>query len=373
MATSPNYAWAEPDNSSLVKNGAQDIRALGDAIDTSVWNVGYGQAGKNKIINGDFNINQRSFTSGTTSNTYNFDRFITEYSGGTLTTSAQTFTPGAAPVAGYESKNFVRLVTSGQSGTSNYAQFNQRIENVRTFAGQTVTISFYAKASTGTPAIAAEVRQEFGSGGSADVFTPAGKVTISTSWERYSMTVAVPSISGKTIGTDEFFALDFWTSAGTDFNTRASSLGIQNVTIDLWGIQLEYGSKATPFQTATGTIQGELAACRYYYARQIANGQSTFMNNGWAATTTIAYFTIPMNGQTRTLTAIDHNLIEAYRNSTGVRYSGGTWALVSYSSNVAVVTYTHGSAVFTQGETVGLLTAASGSFGQHYIGFSGEL
>jgi len=28
MATSPNYAWAEPDNSSLVKNGAQDIRAL---------------------------------------------------------------------------------------------------------------------------------------------------------------------------------------------------------------------------------------------------------------------------------------------------------------------------------------------------------
>ena len=66
MALSPNYGWSEPDNSSLVKNGAADIRTLGDAIDTSVWNVGFGQAGKNKIINGDFGINQRSFTSTTT-------------------------------------------------------------------------------------------------------------------------------------------------------------------------------------------------------------------------------------------------------------------------------------------------------------------
>jgi hypothetical protein len=33
MALSPNFSFPEPDNSSLVKNGAQDIRALGDAID----------------------------------------------------------------------------------------------------------------------------------------------------------------------------------------------------------------------------------------------------------------------------------------------------------------------------------------------------
>ena len=32
-------------------------------------------AGKNKIINGDCNINQRSFTSTTTGATYGFDRF----------------------------------------------------------------------------------------------------------------------------------------------------------------------------------------------------------------------------------------------------------------------------------------------------------
>ena len=35
MASTSNYNWNTPDNSGLVKNGAQDIRTLGDAIDAS--------------------------------------------------------------------------------------------------------------------------------------------------------------------------------------------------------------------------------------------------------------------------------------------------------------------------------------------------
>jgi hypothetical protein len=58
MATSTNYGWSEPDDSSLVKDGAQAIRTLGDAIDTSLWNSGFGQAGKNKFINGNWGMNE---------------------------------------------------------------------------------------------------------------------------------------------------------------------------------------------------------------------------------------------------------------------------------------------------------------------------
>jgi hypothetical protein len=36
MATTPNFNWATPDNTGLVKNGALDIRTLGDAIDASL-------------------------------------------------------------------------------------------------------------------------------------------------------------------------------------------------------------------------------------------------------------------------------------------------------------------------------------------------
>jgi hypothetical protein len=270
MASSTNYLWAEPDNSSLVKNGASDIRTLGNAIDTSVWNIGYGQAGKNKIINGDFFINERGFTSNTTTAAYNFDRWLQQNSGGTFTVTPQTFTAGTAPVAGYEGVNFVQGITATQSAAGDYAIITQRIENVRTFAGNTVTISFYAKANTGTPKIGVEVQQNFGSGGSpsATVSTPGSAITLTTSFARYSVTVAVPSLSGKTVGTTantSYLELNLWTSAGATYATRASSIGIQNFTASIWGVQVEYGSYATPFQTATGTLQGELQLCKRYF------------------------------------------------------------------------------------------------------------
>jgi hypothetical protein len=36
MATSPNFGWSEPDDTSFVKNGALAIRTLANSIDTSV-------------------------------------------------------------------------------------------------------------------------------------------------------------------------------------------------------------------------------------------------------------------------------------------------------------------------------------------------
>jgi hypothetical protein len=295
MALSPNYGWAEPDNSSLVKNGAQDIRALGDAIDTSVWNVGYGQAGKNKIINGDFNINQRAFTSTTGAADYGFDRWLMEASGGG-TYSAQTFTAGAAPVAGYESKNFARIATTGQSGAGVYTLLEQKIENVRTFAGQTVTVSFWAKAASAGAKIGIELSQSFGSGGSAQVNTALGAVTLTTGWVRYSASVAVPSISGKTIGTADSLTLGLWTSAGTTFATRASSIGIQTATIDFWGVQVEYGSYATPFQTSSGgSIQGELAMCQRYYQ---TSGTSIYSANVTSGSTYATNYFLPVQMRT---------------------------------------------------------------------------
>jgi len=173
MALSPNYGWAEPDNSSLVKNGAQDIRALGDAIDTSVWNVGYGQAGKNKIINGNFGIWQRG-TSFDQTATYTADRWTATYGGATPTAaviSQQSFTPATAPVAGYEGQYFLRMVTT-TIGSCTAAGFEQRIEDVRNFAGQTATISFWAKADAARSAVVV-TRQNFGSGGSTATYVEA--------------------------------------------------------------------------------------------------------------------------------------------------------------------------------------------------------
>jgi hypothetical protein len=229
-------------------------------------NFGGGQwaAGKNKIINGDFTINQRNFSSTTTSTTYGLDRWNYDYSDGTSTYSVQTFTPGAAPVAGYEAKNFARIVTTGQTLTTANTRFTQSIEDVRTFAGQTVTVSFWAKAATGTPKIAVELAQAMGAGGSGGGNNTIGNVTITTSWARYSVTGSVAGLSGATIGTSSALILRLFVSAGSAFNARTGSMGIQTNTFDIWGVQAEAANTASPFQTATGTIQGELAACQRY-------------------------------------------------------------------------------------------------------------
>lgn len=303
MATSTNYGWAEPDNSSLVKNGASDMRTLGNAIDASVWNIGKGQAGKNKIINGDFNINQRSFSSTTTNNAYGFDRFKLTYSGGTTTMSAQTFTAGTAPVAGYEAKNFLRLVSASQSAAGDYAAHRQSIEDVRTFAGQTVTVSLWAKASTGTPNLGITLAQNFGTGGSSTVPTSAAVQAITSSWARYSFTIAVPSIAGKTISTSNDHSLDTWVfiSAGSTLSSAGyAATGIQNVTIDTWGVQVEAGSTATPFQTASGgSPQAELAMCqRYYYLH--ASGLNQPISNGNNNSATLMRSVIPFPVTMRT-------------------------------------------------------------------------
>ena len=227
-------------------------------------------AGKNKIINGDFNINQRSFSTTSTSAIYGFDRWKISAGTGTFTYSAQTFTTGTAPVAGYEGVNFARLVTSGQTSTSGYAGLQQPIEDVRVFANQTVTLSFWAKASSGTPKVQPTLEQIFGTSGSAGVQIAGTSVTISTSWARYSVTMNVPSISGKTIGVNNTLQVQLYTSLGTDYPTYGN-IGVQSATIDFWGVQIESGSVATAFQTATGTFQGELAACRRYLPAYTVN------------------------------------------------------------------------------------------------------
>ena len=266
-------------------------------------------AGKNKIINGDFRINQRAFTSTTTA-TYGFDRFVLSASDGTVTYTPQTFTPGAAPVAGYEAINFAQIETTGQTSTTAIAGLIQRIEDVRTLAGQTATVSFYAKANSGTPNILAGLNQNFGSGGSpsAVVVTVGTVQAITTSWARYSFTIAVPSISGKTIGTTgntSFLAAAIYVSGGSTSN--APTVGIQSNTFQIWGVQVEAGSTATAFQTATGTIQGELAACQRYYYRAKAGSQSLF-GGGQAYSTTNSTIIVPYPVQMRiTPTALEQS------------------------------------------------------------------
>jgi hypothetical protein len=250
----------------------------------------YVAAGKNKVLNGDFGIWQRgtSFTN-PADNTYVCDRFRQNGNGSGFTKiwSRQAFTPGAAPMAGYESPFFFRFnqTVAGTGGTNNNIAIYSH-EDVRTFAGQTVTLSFWAKADA-SRVLNLYYGQEFNNSGTGDQYPYISSSTLTTSWTRYTFTFTVASISGKTIGT------------GFTGNFQLVFNAANNITqtIDLWGVQLEAGSVATPFTTNTANPQAELAACQRYFVRYIPNSinaNTMYFASGNAISTTRAMVSLPL-------------------------------------------------------------------------------
>jgi hypothetical protein len=324
-------------------------------------------AGKNKIINGAFDIWQRgtSFTQSPSVETFSADRWFynSNGSGGTITLSQQTFTAGAAPVAGYEGQFFFRYTCTSARTSQTFNVFGTRLEDVRTFAGQTVTISYWGKASTNVTLADPYFAQFFGSGGSSTVNTTFSSVNLTTSWQRFTSTITLPSISGKTIGTNNSLQIIFQGLPNTT-----------GVSIDFWGFQLEAGSVATAFQTATGTLQGEIALAQRYYYRWVTGGTSTaWIQNVFNYSTTIALGTIKLPVTMRVNpTSIDVTATAAdYRLLTGSTVSTCSAVPVLDTSNAdsPVIKYTVASGLtLGQGGIAG-----ANSTNNAYIGFNAEL
>lgn len=265
----PGYIWDATDNVWYpIGVGAHQHTNAADTPAVMPYST-YAAAGKNAVINGDFNVWQRGTTfTNPAGDSYTADRFMIDYGTATPTSNSvtrQTFTPGTAPVAGYEGTFYFRS-TLTTVGTTSRLSIHHKIENVQTYAGQTVTLSFFAKADSART-LAGFVQQNFGSGGSTTVSTAITSQSVTTAWTRFSMQVAVPSISGKTIGTSSFL------------NIRLDQAVAAGSVLELWGLQLEAGSTVTAFQTATGNPASELAACqRYFYL--LASGTGQLLANG---------------------------------------------------------------------------------------------
>ena len=339
---------------------ASDVNDITGTINLLGSSVAY-TAGKNKIINGDFGIWQRGTTLSLTTNigAYLADRFILNWTGTfTGTMSQQTFTPGTAPVSGYEGQFFNRIVRTGTTAAA--PTFYQKVENVRTFAGQTATFSFWAKADAAR-SVGIQAYQFFGTGGSSATDNTVGTASLTTSWQRFTFTYAIPSVSGKTISTSN----DSWMTFYLNLPNSTA------FTVDIWGMQLEQGSTATAFQTATGTIQGELAACQRYYYRNTGGGAFSGFTWGYATSTTNGYFIIPLPVAMRVNpTSLDFANLQA--NSS----AGNSYACSNGSLNAAYQSTTTGNVEFTLASSppaATMLRLISANNVNAYIGFSAEL
>ena len=230
----------------------------------------YQQGGRrNLIINGNFDVWQRG-TSFTADNVYTADRWKSaDGSGGSpaRTLSRQAFTLGQTDVPG-EPTYYTRHAQTA-AATNSDSNLAQKIEDVRTGAAQTVTLSFWAKADA-TLNIRLRWRQNFGSSGSSTVNTNiADAFTIGTSWAKYTYTQTLPSISGKTIsGGDDHLEVQLeFTDSGT-------------FTFDIAQVQLETGTIATPFEHRS--YGEELALCQRYYQKYEGDGAYTRFSHCFA-------------------------------------------------------------------------------------------
>lgn len=226
----------------------------------------FGVANPNFFINGPCWVWQAgtSLPSGT-GNRYLMDMCFELSAGTTYTPSQQSWPIGQTDVDPM-ARFFKRVVVASVAGATNFCNSQYKIEDARTLSGRTVTVSLWAKANT-TLSISFELVQSFGSGGSpsANVTTAVSKQTITTTWARYTGTATLPSVSGKTFGSndDSSLGLLVWMDAGSSFNARTFSLGQQSGTFDFFGIKVEEGSSMSAFTFPSQTTM--LNDCFRYY------------------------------------------------------------------------------------------------------------
>lgn len=220
--------------------------------------------GRNLIHNSMFNVQQRGAGPWTTQ-TYTADRWkLAPVSPDTDSTRVVGLADVDRAAIGDEAATWcLQNIFTGT--TTGVTYVHQNIEGIRRLAGRQVVVSFWAVCASGTPRVAVNIAQIFGTGGSPStaVWSGAAVVTISTTWTRYSVTLAVPSATGKTLGTngDDYSQLTFFLNGGN--NANAGGIGVQSGTIALWGVQLEIGSTATPLEKPDPQV--DLANCQRFY------------------------------------------------------------------------------------------------------------
>ena len=212
---------------------------------------------RNKIINGDFEIWQRG-ESGFGSTGYCADRWYWRPStGGTGQASKAGGAVGGYPDIPGSPKYYIYLDHSVAGTESCYLE--QRIEGVETLAGEEVTLTAYVKPDAATD-LAVVVWQSFGSGGTPSAVV-SNTVVATTScpggaWTRVQARFAMPSVAGKTLGTngDDYVSIRFSFDPAAVFVARIAHVSL---------VRGDATVEEDPFTPRH--LQQELDLCMRYY------------------------------------------------------------------------------------------------------------
>jgi hypothetical protein len=223
--------------------------------------------------------------------------------------------------------------------------YNMETADSYRFAGQTVTLSYYAKAGANFSGASnnSGVGLYSGTGTNQNITSGAltgqatvveGTKTLTTSWQRFSVTGTVGSTA-----TQLAFVI-FYDPTGT---------AGANDWMEVTGVQLEVGSVATSFKrsgSGGGTLQGELAACKYYYQRIASDATSSIaaVQLAFANSTTSAMSLLPI-ATMRTTPSVGYSAVGNFYLSDLIASANYTTTAIAISGirstqNVVFITHT---------------------------------
>jgi hypothetical protein len=192
----------------LVYDGT-DFRVQSGILGNQIVPMGSPFAFRNRFIDGGFDFWLLG-TSVAAAGTYASDMWIaTQGTSGTATVSQVPLPPGTDLLT-MESPMVNTLRWQQTVGASTSPTLAQRIESVATFSGRSATLSVWLWTGAGSITIPAiSVNQVFGSGGSANVITGTTvDWNVTTTAKRFSVRLDFPSIAGKTIGANDYLAIN---------------------------------------------------------------------------------------------------------------------------------------------------------------------
>jgi hypothetical protein len=388
MATTTAFGWETPDDTDLVKDGAAAIRTLGSSIDTSMSELKGGTtgqvlskttgtdmdftwttpsvgptyvAGKNGILNSNFSVAQRG-TSFTAASVYTLDRWFCD--GQSNRTISQVVTGDTTNLPFIQYAGRVQR-NSGTTGTTaiGLSYSLETLDSIR-FAGQTVTLSFYARAGANFSATSSHLstrlysgtgtnqRRDFSTGFTGEATPISQNAVLTTTWQRFSYSATVASTATELAV--QLFSTPTGTAGANDY-------------FEVTGVQLEIAASVSSYSPNASSYQSELAACQRYYIRTTNSGAAVIATLGLGANSTLSRVPISLPTTMRIApTSLDFSNLTV--DDTSAAYAVTAAAFLSVSTSYVALNLTHASGI-TQYRPYILQTTSSGG----YLGFNAEL
>ena len=363
-----------------------------DVIGTSVSgsNLGAGNASimKNRIINGNFVIDQRNAGASVTptDGQYTLDRFVCRQTTASKF-SVQQNAGSITPPVGFTNYLGVTSLSAFSVGAGDIFQVAQNIEgfNVADLGwgssnAKTITLSFQVYSSlTGT----------FGgciSNGANNRSYPFNySIPVANTWTSISITIAGDTTGtwittngigmqvkiGLGVGSTYSGTAGSWSANGYNSSTGATSVvGTNGATFYITGVQLEVGSSATGFEYVN--YQTSLANCQRYYYKTISDSSYAQVGTAFLSGSTAGTATFPFPVPMRVIaSSIDWTGLATcqYASAPAIAWTSSSLS-GQQTKNLGNVNFSTGSSAGGTGLAVQIIANNNANA---YIGFSAEL